>query len=556
MKKLPVGIDDFRKIRENDYYYVDKTNLIREIIDNGSEVTLFTRPRRFGKTLNMSMLKAFFEIGTDPAWFEELKISKEKDLCDKHLGKYPVIFMSLKEVSGLNYEEAVSKFRDLMAEIIGKYEFMLYDHKLSAFQRQRLEKMLLGDWSGVNLSLSLKILSDILFQYYERRVIILIDEYDVPLDKAYQYGYYEELVAFIRSFFGAALKSNSSLAFAVLTGCLRISKESIFTRLNNFDVRTISDVQFDECFGLTDAEVQQMMDDYQLNAYYMEAKEWYDGYVFGRKYVYCPWSMINYVNAKIVDHTAEPFDYWINSSSNSIIREFLSKREYDVSEKFERLLQGEAILEELSANLTYDEVMDSESNIWSLLYASGYLTKDLYRDSSLAGRKKCFLKIPNREIEDVFEETIRKWTTDTIKSSDRTSFFQALWEKDDKKLSQILSDLLFTTISYHDYSESFYHAILIGLLSKAGYIVESNFENGLGRSDIAVKDRGARKAVVIEVKVSNAEAHLDADCKKALAQIREKRYADKIKTEDYRTVLSYGMAFYKKTCLVKIMINK
>ena len=556
MKKLPVGIDDFRKIRENDYYYVDKTNLIREIIDNGSEVTLFTRPRRFGKTLNMSMLKAFFEIGTDPAWFEELKISKEKDLCDKHLGKYPVIFMSLKEVSGLNYEEAVSKFRDLMAEIIGKYEFMLYDHKLSAFQRQRLEKMLLGDWSGVNLSLSLKILSDILFQYYERRVIILIDEYDVPLDKAYQYGYYEELVAFIRSFFGAALKSNSSLAFAVLTGCLRISKESIFTRLNNFDVRTISDVQFDECFGLTDAEVQQMMDDYQLNAYYMEAKEWYDGYVFGRKYVYCPWSMINYVNAKIVDHTAEPFDYWINSSSNSIIREFLSKREYDVSEKFERLLQGEAILEELSENLTYDEVMDSESNIWSLLYASGYLTKDLYRDSSLAGRKKCFLKIPNREIEDVFEETIRKWTTDTIKSSDRTSFFQPFWEKDDKKLSQILSDLQFTTISYHDYSESFYHVILVGLLSKAGYIVESNFENGLGRSDIAVKDRADRKAVVIGVKVSDSETCLEADCEKALAQIREKRYADKIKTEDYRTVLSYGMAFYKKTCLVKIMINK
>ena len=462
MKKLPVGIDDFRKIRENDYYYVDKTNLIRDIIDNGSEVTLFTRPRRFGKTLNMSMLKAFFEIGADPAWFEELKISKEKDLCDKHLGKYPVIFMSLKEVSGLNYEEAVSKFRDLMAEIIGKYEFMLYDHKLSAFQRQRLEEMLLGDWSGVNLFLSLKILSDILFQYYERRVIILIDEHDVPLDKAYQYGYYEELVAFIRSFFGATLKSNSSLAFAVLTGCLRISKESIFTGLNNFDVRTISDVQFDECFGLTDAEVQQMMDDYQLNAYYMEAKEWYDGYVFGRKYVYCPWT-------KIVDHTAEPFDYWINSSSNSIIREFLSKREYDVSEKFERLLQGEAILEELSENLTYDEVMDSESNIWSLLYASGYLTKDLYRDSSFAGRKKCFLKIPNREIEDVFEETIRKWTTDTIKSSDRTSFFQPFWEKDDKKLSQILSDLLFTTISYHDYSKSFYHAILVGLLSKAGY---------------------------------------------------------------------------------------
>ena len=334
-----------------------------------------------------------------------------------------------------------------------------------------------------------------------------------------------------------------------MTGCLRISKESIFTGLNNFDVRTISDVQFDECFGLTDAEVQQMMDDYQLNAYYMEAKEWYDGYVFGRKYVYCPWT-------KIVDHTAEPFDYWINSSSNSIIREFLSKREYDVSEKFERLLQGEAILEELSENLTYDEVMDSESNIWSLLYASGYLTKDLYRDSSFAGRKKCFLKIPNREIEDVFEETIRKWTTDTIKSSDRTSFFQPFWEKDDKKLSQILSDLLFTTISYHDYSKSFYHAILVGLLSKAGYIVESNFENGLGRSDIAVKDRADRKAVVIEVKVSDSEACLEADCEKALAQIREKRYADKIKTEDYRTVLSYGMAFYKKTCLVKIMINK
>ena len=295
--------------------------------------------------------------------------------------------------------------------------------------------------------------------------------------------------------------------------------------------------------------MQQMMDDYQLNAYYMEAKEWYDGYVFGRKYVYCPWT-------KIVDHTAEPFDYWINSSSNSIIREFLSKREYDVSEKFERLLQGEAILEELSENLTYDEVMDSESNIWSLLYASGYLTKDLYRDSSFAGRKKCFLKIPNREIEDVFEETIRKWTTDTIKSSDRTSFFQPFWEKDDKKLSQILSDLLFTTISYHDYSESFYHVILVGLLSKAGYIVESNFENGLGRSDIAVKDRADRKAVVIGVKVSDSETCLEADCEKALAQIREKRYADKIKTEDYRTVLSYGMAFYKKTCLVKIMINK
>ncbi|MFQ9394538.1 MAG: AAA family ATPase [Lachnospiraceae bacterium] len=326
--------------------------------------------------------EGIFEIGADPAWFEELKISKEKDLCDKHLGKYPVIFMSLKEVSGLNYEEAVSKFRDLMAEIIGKYEFMLYDHKLSAFQRQRLEEMLLGDWSGVNLSLSLKILSDILFQYYERRVIILIDEHDVPWIRRISTVIMKSWSLLSGAFWSYVEKQQQS----GLCSVDRLSenfKESIFTGLNNFDVRTISDVQFDECFGLTDAEVQQMMDDYQLNAYYMEAKEWYDGYVFGRKYVYCPWT-------KIVDHTAEPFDYWINSSSNSIIREFLSKREYDVSEKFERLLQGEAILEELSENLTYDEVMDSgvkylEPALCIRLSDEGFIQGQLF-----CRQKKCF----------------------------------------------------------------------------------------------------------------------------------------------------------------------
>ena len=552
MKKLPVGIENFKELIENQYYYIDKTELVKDILTSGAKVTLFTRPRRFGKTLNMSMLKTFFEVGTDAELFRNLKITENEEICKQYLGKYPVIFISLKSVDGPSYKEALLQLAEVITTECLRFRYLLDSDCLLEFDKNRFLKLLSCDGTEETVLLySLKWMTALLEMHYKKKVIVLIDEYDVPLDKAYQYGYYDKMTGILRGMFGNVLKTNSSLELAILTGCLCISKESIFTGLNNFDVKTISDSRFDEYFGITEEEVKILLQDYQLTEYFSEAKEWYDGYLFGKKFVYCPWSVINYVHDKMDDLDAPPLDYWANCSSNSIIMEFLNKTEFDVSEKFELLLNGESILEEIRENLTYDEVMDSETNIWSLLYSSGYLTRDTSKTNSFVTRKRFFLKIPNQEIMDVFRDNVKRWTMNTIHNSNRKEFFKALWSGDTDHVSSILSDLLFTTISYHDYAESFYHAMVVGLLSNAGYGVESNYENGLGRSDIVLKDKKNRRAIVMEIKISNDEKDLPKDCLRALSQIEEKRYGDKIQSDGYRDVLAYGISFYKKECMVK-----
>lgn len=551
MKSLPVGIDDFEKVRSGNYYYVDKTGLIRDIINQKAEVTLFTRPRRFGKTLNMSMLKNFFEIGTDPALFDGLAISEEKELCEKYLGRFPVISISLKDVGGNSYEEACGRLVSVINEEARRIRRLIKEEALTADEKGLYEDLLDKNMGMQTLGSSLSVMAELLNKCCGRKVIILIDEYDVPLDKANQQGYYNQMITLIGAILGDSLKTNANLDFAVLTGCMRISKESIFTGLNNFDVRTISDTKYDEYFGLTDAEVKTMLQCYGLEAYYPEVKQWYDGYLFGNNLVYCPWSIIKYVNYKKDDPAMEPVDYWANSSGNAVIGEFLSKYGDSVSEDFEKLLNGESLFREITENLTYGEIMTSKQNIWSLLYMSGYLTKDRTDRGIPVSRKNFFVKIPNMEVRDVFAESAKRWMLNSLACSNRNQLFDALWNKDSALLTMKIGDLLFNTISYHDYAESFYHAFLVGLLSNDIYKVESNYENGLGRSDIVVKDSRQRRAVIIEVKVSETGNDLEVLCDVALKQIKTKRYSEKIKADGYRKVVEYGITFYKKDCLVK-----
>ena len=462
MKKLPVGIESFKQIQEDNYYYVDKTLLIKDIINEGAAVTLFTRPRRFGKTLNMDTLKSFFEIGTDPQLFEGLAISKEMEICKDHLGKYPVIFMTFK---GVNHE-TFSGARSLLVSIIkreaAKYRYILKNNVLDDYDKSEFRKLLDDEMSDATLYGSLKTLSELLCAYHRQKVIVLLDEYDVPLDKAYNNGYYDKMLVVMRELFNNLLKTNyDNVKFAVLTGCLRISKESIFTGLNNFNIRSISDSAYDEYFGLTDSEVMKMLQDYGLAQYHEEAKDWYDGYLFGKKYVYCPWSIIKYVNDKISDKDSKPDNYWANSSGNDIIIKFLNRTDFsEVPSKFEKLVNDNSITQKIHNDLTYNEVMESEENLWSLLYTSGYLTK--VNEDAKGGR--LVLRIPNKEVMETFRVNIDVWMRNKINKADKAAFFDALWDKNCKYLTGSLSKLLFDSISYNDYNENFYHAILVGML--------------------------------------------------------------------------------------------
>ena len=549
--KLPVGIDNFEKIRKLDFYYVDKTKLIEQVLQNWGEVNLFTRPRRFGKTLNMSMLRAFFEIGTDPTLFDGLYISKNRELCREYMGKYPVIFISLKGVDGMTFEEAVVRTTTIVKTEARRHYYLKDSGKLVKEEIAQFEQLLSG--KAEDITDSLRLLSELLYRHYEQKVIILIDEYDVPLDKAFQNGYYHEMVKLMRGILGQALKTNDFLQFAVLTGCLRISKESIFTGLNNFKVLSILDARFDEQFGFTDDEVKNLLADYGLSSYLTEVKEWYNGYHFGNADIYCPWDVINYVDQLKYDQTAIPQDYWSNSSGNAIVRSLIDKADVQTKNEIERLIAGEYIEKEISQELTYDEIDNKIENLWSVLFTTGYLTQHGRTENG-----KYRLTIPNKEIRNLFTRQIREWFRDVSQKDGEklNAFCNAFVEKNPDKIEQIFSDYLWNTISIRDTAvskerkENFYHGILLGLLGyKTSWLTKSNAESGTGYSDILVEVPDNRTGIVVELKYAE-DGDMEAACAKALTQIDEKNYIMKLKQDGMRNFIKYGIACYKKDCKV------
>ena len=563
--KLPVGIDDFRKLRESHFYYVDKTRLIEQLLLNWSEVTLFTRPRRFGKTLNMSMLKSFFDIGTDKALFDGLYISGNKELCDEYMGKYPVIFLSLKGVEGLTYEEAFEAFVRIMGKEVNRVSFLADSDKLTQIEREQYKGLTIMKngrlaFDKEKLISSLQLLSQLLYKHYGKKVVILIDEYDVPLDKAFQNGYYKEMVSLIRGLFGQALKTNEFLQFAVLTGCLRISKESIFTGLNNFKVMSITDSRFDEQFGFTDIEVKKLLSDYGMDSHFDEVKEWYDGYHFGKADVYCPWDVINHADHLRDDSDAKPQTYWINSSGNSLVRRLINRADSSTKDEIERLIAGEAIEKVIRQDLTYDEIENSIDNIWSVLFTTGYLTKigevKLPDSESYA----YMLVIPNKEVREVFVLQIQEWFKAVVANDNDTMklLSKEILDKDEAILARQLNIVMGRMISIldtkapDDMKENFYHGLLLGLLrgSNPDWLIKSNRESGDGFSDILIKPENPDLGIVIEVKYAKEFKGLDAACDAAMAQIKQKRYDETLRDEGRCDILAYGIAFCRKRCRV------
>ena len=558
-KKLPIGIDIFEKMDREEFYYVDKTGMIEDLIQNRSEVNLFTRPRRFGKSLNMSMLKAFFEIGGDPALFKGLKISERKELCEKYMGQFPVISISLKSVEGLSFTAAGDALKTVIGTEALSFSFLEESTVLSENDKKMYRQLTtvgtsetgLFDMSMGVLTSSLKTLALLLYKHYDKQVILLIDEYDVPLDKAFQYGYYDEMVSLLRNMFGNALKTNPNLYFAVLTGCLRIAKESIFTGLNNFEVLSVLDVQYDECFGFTDTEVKDMLDYYDLSEHYAEVKEWYDGYRFGNTEVYCPWDVIRYCKTLCADPNAIPEDYWSNTSGNAMVRRFIDKADTRTRDEIERLISGEEIVKEIHQDLTYNELDSSIENLWSVLFTTGYLTQ-----RGCAGEYQYRLVIPNLEIRKLFIRQIREWFRDVSRKDGETlnQFCEAFPDQNPEKIEEIFSDYLWNTISIRDTAstkkENFYHGILLGLLGyKSNWLVKSNAESGFGYSDILVEVPKNRTGIVIELKYAE-DGNMDAACEKALQQIEDRDYAAKLKDDGMRNIIKYGIACYKKNCKV------
>ena len=556
-KKLPIGIDSFEKLRTNDFYYVDKTGFIADLLRDWGEVNLFTRPRRFGKTLNMSMLKCFFEIGTDKSLFDGLKIAENKELCAEYQGQFPVIFISLKSVDGLTFEAAAAALRTVIGREASRFQFLRDSDKLTKEDREWYESLIhvdkgLFDMEDELLAGSLKNLSQLLAKHYGRKVVILIDEYDVPLDKAFQGGYYDEMVSLIRNLFGNALKTNDSLQFAVLTGCLRISKESIFTGLNNLNVMTVSDPYFCDSFGFTDDDVKELLEYYGLGAYHDAMRDWYDGYQFGNVSIYCPWDVIKYAQILLRDPKAEPENYWANTSGNGIIRRLLQKADQTTRDEVEQLINGESIVKTVRQELTYRDIEDSIDNIWSVLYSTGYLTSR----GRLPG-KQMKLALPNREVRELFIDLVKDWfREETRADTSRINRFCAAFPKGDvATIQDMLHDYLWDSISVRDTAvrssmkENFYHGMLLGLLqSQESWIVRSNAETGIGYSDISVATP-ERLGIVIELKYAE-DGNLERACAAALAQIEEKKYAEGLRRRGMKKILKYGIAFWEKECMV------
>lgn len=551
-KKLPVGLDSFEKLRREDFYYVDKTGLIRDLLHNWGEVNLFTRPRRFGKTLNMSMLKSFFEIGADAALFDGLAISKETALCEAYMGKYPVIFLSLKGVDGLDFEAAYEMLRRIIRSEASRMQELLGSERITEDQKEPLKRLLHEQDTESDILDSLKMLSSLLYQHYGQKVVLLIDEYDVPLDKAFQHGYYEEMVSLLRGLFGQALKTNEYLQFAVLTGCLRVSKESIFTGLNNLKVLSITDTRFHEHFGFTEEEVTKLLKDYGLEAHMSEVKAWYDGYCFGDANIYCPWDVINYVDHLSADPLAEPEAYWINTSGNDLVKRFIDKADKTTQSEIERLIAGDAIEKKVRLDLTYNELDSSIDNLWSVLFTTGYLTQ---KGRAVNGVYQ--LVIPNREVQEVFALQIQEWFKEmTLSDSARINHFCAAFPAGDvSTIQDMLHDYLWDSISVRDTAvrtnrkENFYHGLLLGLLrSQGSWLIQSNAETGEGYSDITVSTSG-RTGIVIELKYAN-DGNLESACAEALKQIEEKKYAEGLQRRGMKKMIRYGIAFWEKECMV------
>ena len=553
--KLPVGIDGFEKIRRNGFYYIDKTKLIEQLFLNWGEVNLFTRPRRFGKTLNMSMLKSFFEIGTDTSLFDGLYVSENKELCEQHQGQYPVIFLSLKDVEGLSFSEAKRKCIQLIKREAERFYDLKNSERLLDIDKKnycRLLDMTVQEEDSDIVSSSIKMLSALLYKHYGKKTVILIDEYDVPLDKAFQHGYYKEMVHFIRGLLGEALKTNDSLSFAVLTGCLRVSKESIFTGLNNFKILSITDTRFDEQFGFTDTEVRKLLLDYHLEDRFEEVKEWYDGYRFGNADVYCPWDVINFVDRAKDDKEAKPEAYWINTSGNDLVKRFIDKANKTTKNEIERLINGEVIEKELRLDLTYEEVDQSVENLWSVLFTTGYLTQS-GRNENGAYR----LIIPNREVREVFRLQINEWFKKSIFSNTErlTTFWKAFEEGDTEGVEQYLNRVLSNSISVFDTKarkeekESSYHNLLVGILTgNADWLVKSNVEAGEGFADIIVETDDPDAGIVAELKYTKNFDDMKMTCQKAIDQIRDRRYQEYLLNDDRKDIRLYGITFCKKRC--------
>ena len=533
----------------NSKIYIDKTGLIacmNDVLDSTDGYICNSRPRRFGKSLNMSMLQTFFEVGADASLFDGLYISKNKEVCKQYLGKFPVVSISLKGVNGNTFDEARSCLVKVINREARRLQNLSESEKLTQVDKELFEKLLSQMKDDGTLSSSLLELSELLEKHYEEKVIVLIDEYDVPLAKANENGYYDEMVLLIRNLFENVLKTNHSLKFAVLTGCLRVAKESIFTGLNNFKVYSITDVDFDENFGFTDDEVKELLHYYGQDTHYETVKEWYDGYNFGEFEVYCPWDVMNYLRDLQNDLNARPISYWKNTSDNAIIRSFIDYTGAVIRKKLEVLIAGGSICQKIEEDLTYDYLHSSEDNLWSILYLTGYLTKVGERDKD----GQIELRIPNKEVKEIFESTVRKWFEDSARVTNRKDLFDAVWNKDADKATKEISTLLRMTISYYDYRENFYHAFLAGIFAGAGYSVESNREHGEGRSDIVIYNDVTGQVAVFEAKYSRKLEDLEKDCQKALDQINTKMYAKEFE-DAYEEVLCYGIAFYKKRCLVK-----
>ena len=563
--KLPVGIENFEEIRKLGFYYIDKTRLIEQLLQGWGKVTLFTRPRRFGKTLNMSMLRSFFEIGMDKSLFDGLYISGNKVLCDEHMGKYPVIFLSFKGVEGLTYDEAFDALVRVIGKEISRVSFLADSDKLTMLEREQYKGLTIIEngsfvFNKDKLISSLQLLSQLLYKHYGQKAVILIDEYDVPLDKAFQNGYYKEMVSIIRGLFGQALKTNEFLQFAVLTGCLRVSKESIFTGLNNFEINSIVDIDHDEQFGFTDDEVMKLLLDYDRSERYPDAKEWYDGYHFGNADIYCPWDVINFTKKLVTDPSARPSAFWINSSGNDMVKRFVDKADQTTRDEIEKLVAGGFVEKQLRLDLTYDEIDNTIDNLWSVLFTTGYLTKigevKLPDSESYAYK----LVIPNKEVREVFILQIQEWFKAVVAKDDDTMklLSRAILDKDEKQIARQLNIVMSHIISILDtkapdaMKENFYHGLLLGLLrgSNPDWLIKSNRESGDGFSDILIMPEDPDAGIVIEVKYAKEMKELDAACEAAITQIKDKRYDEALRDEDRCDILAYGIAFCRKRCRV------
>ena len=560
-KRLPVGVDNFEKIRSLNRYYVDKTGLIKELLTNMNEVTLFTRPRRFGKSLNMSMLQSFLEVGTDPALFDGLTISKEKELCAEHMGKYPVISISLKSMDGDNFEEAYAMYDTIINAEAVRHMYLMDSPKISSYEKKQFELLLNGECPKDKLRNSLWLMSSLLCKHYGQKTVILIDEYDVPLAKAYEFGYYDKMVGLIRGLFERTLKSNDNLLFSVLTGCMRVAKESIFTGLNNLEVLSITNKRYDEYFGFTEDEVQKMLSYYELEDCYQDIKTWYDGYLFGNESVYCPWSVINYLTNRFEDPEIKPKNYWANSSSNDIIRKLLNQATPTMREEIEKLIEGKTLTKKIYPEMTYAEINQSVEHIWSVMFNTGYLTSVQCVDS--VSSRFIEFRIPNEEVRTIFEEQIIDWFNDRIRMDVKryTEFNQAFFDADVPKINDMLNGYLSETISIRDAiaregkKENFYHGFLLGILNFCGeWIIQSNHEAGNGYSDILIRYIGKPVGFEIEMKYGQSE-NLDTDCREALEQIEKQHYTDELKKFGCKHIYCYGIACYKKTCKVALIIE-